>query len=82
MPATSAGALALVVSSLAAAAVAQRRRRLLVTSGSLTVAVAGPAATGPTLLDGMWVAFGVAALLLGLAAHHATRSTDSAASAA
>jgi hypothetical protein len=52
------------------------------------VAVACPAATGPALLDGMRVAFGVAALLLGLAAavtstaHHATRSTDSAASAA
>jgi MFS family permease len=56
--------------------------------GSLTVAVAGPAATGPALLEGVRLAFGVAALLLGLAAavtstaHDATRSTDSAVSAA
>jgi predicted MFS family arabinose efflux permease len=56
--------------------------------GSLTVSVAGPAATGPALLEGVRLAFGVAALLLGLAAavtstaHHTTRSTDSAVSAA
>ena len=42
--------------------------------GSLAVAVAGPAATGPALLDGMRAAFAVAAVVLVLAAATTARS--------
>jgi len=50
--------------------------------GSLAVAVAGPAAGGPALLDGMRAAFAVAAVVLGLAAAATARSAGAMAATA
>jgi len=50
--------------------------------GSLAVAVAGPAAGAPALLDGMRAAFAVAAVVLGLAAAATARSAGAMAATA